>query len=461
MKRKGQTGQGLLLALILLAIGALVVVPALTLTTTSLKNSQLIGGRARSLYAVDAAQEFVMWKLLIPGYISTFTYDGQSDNFTVDVCGQPVKVSVVMRAIATWRGVTLIANTPIKPTKTVSTTNNITFTYTISLEQISSDTSEGLDAVYDVLPSYTSASSGGPNYDYISGSSQLSSDGGTTWTSINDPAVVKSGSNIRLQWPATYDYSTGTGGFTSPTSNFTGAQIKQIKFKVMPSSLGSNVTYYNWLVLKPWNTVAGPIAPLVTGTGANPKDGLLMVTKSTNTVFIPPGQSTTITYTITITNLQGNTNQIQTITDYLPPGFNYVGQTTGLPAGKYTFNTYNGTVNGVYRTAANWTFSPAWSIGGNPPGNVQSFTFKASTSENVSGSYYNEIMVVPATKAGTLFSSIGIGDTQFSSGYSWNSAPVIVPAYDSSTTTGNVTVTTVANLGVTIGGASIYSYQIK
>jgi hypothetical protein len=86
---------------------------------------------------------------------------------------------------------------------------------------------------------------------------------------------------------------------------------------------------------------------------------------------------------------------------------------------------------------------------------VLTFTFKATTSEEVSGSYFNEITVEPNKKAGTLFSSIGVSDANFSSGYSWNSAPVIVPAYDSSAKAGDVT--TDANLGLTVGSVTIYS----
>jgi len=460
VKRKGQAGQAFILVLILLAIGAMMVVPVLNLSYTSLKSSQIVTRQTKELYAADAAQEYVIWKLLYTNYVTTFGFVDAEDNFSVDVCGTPVKVRVVMRAVVTWRGVTLIRDTPIKPTKTVSGPVSGIYTYTIRLEQIGSDTSTGLDAVYDVLPSYSNAIS-----DYQPGTSRLSVDGGTSWQNIDDPAVVKDGNSLRLQWPASYSWNnithTGTGGFTAPTSNFTGGQVKEIKFDVKPSKLGPNVTYYNWVVLKPWNTLAGPVAPVVTGTGANPSDGLLTVTKSTDKPFIPAGQLTEITYTVTITNLQGSTNQIQQITDYLPPGFSYImGSTSGLPPpDKYTFTKTYGDVNGVDRWALNWAFSPAWSIGANPPGNVLTFTFKANTSEEVSGSYYNEITVEPDKKAGTLFSSIGVSDADFSSGYSWNSAPVIVPAYDSSTTAGDVT--TDANLGLTVDGVAIYSYQVR
>ncbi|MBI4185980.1 MAG: DUF11 domain-containing protein [Chloroflexi bacterium] len=459
-----QAGQAFILVLILLAIGALLIVPALNLSGTSLKSSQIVTRQAKELYAADAAQELVMWKLLYNNYASSLTVD-QPSSFSVDVCGIPVNVTVIMRAVATWRGVTLIANTPIKPSKTVSLPVSGTYTYTINLEQISDDTSQGLDAVYDILPGYTSGSGsfGLPYYDYQPGTSELSEDGGSSWQQISDPAVVKYGSNIRLQWPATYDYSTGTGGFTSPTSNFTGGQVKKIQFKVKPSSLGPNKTYYNWVVLKPWDTLAGPIAPVVTGSGDNPSDGLLSVTKGTNTPFILPGQLTNVTYTVTITNLQGSTNQIQQITDYLPPGFSYIGPTSGLPTGKYTFvRDPDSIVNGVLRETLDWTFSPAWAIGANPPDNVLTFTFVASTSEYVSGSYYNEIVVIPNQKAGTAFSSIGISDEDFSTGYSWNSAPVIVPAYDSSATAGSTTtVTNDANLGLTTDSVVFFSYQVR
>ena len=90
-------------------------------------------------------------------------------------------------------------------------------------------------------------------------------------------------------------------------------------------------------------------------------------------------------------------------------------------------------------------------------------TFIARTSENVSGSYYNEVNVSTNVGIPTILSTPGISATKpdFNTGYTWNSAPVIVAAYDSSATSGNVTVTTEANLGVTVGGMDIISYQIE
>lgn len=449
MKIKGQAGQAMLFALIFLAIGALMVIPALSLSSTSLRASQTISGRAKSLYAADAAQEYVIWKLLYTGYTSTFTYDGQSDNFTLDVCGSPVKVSVIMRALATWRGVTLIGNTPIKPTKTVTPNTNpggAILTYTIKLEQISDNTSQGLDAVYDILSSDFDAG------DYIAGSSRLRVDGGSWQNVIGDPLIESFGGVERLRWPA-------SGNFASPIRDFTGGQVKEIQFQMASTGLKNNRTYYNWVVLKPWNTLSGATATIVTGTGATPQGGLIDIQTDVWPSFVPPGVPTDIRYTVEITNQQGATDQIQVVTDYLPPGFAYIGPTSGMTTID-PVTTY-GEVNGIYRWKLKWT--KAQFPGGNDisiaAGATKALTFWARTSENVSGSYYNELLVQTKNPVPTAFSNLGITYTDFNSGYTWNSAPVVVPAYDSSATSGNVTVN--ANLAVSVGTINITSYQIK
>ncbi|MFH0768778.1 MAG: hypothetical protein V1932_04330 [Chloroflexota bacterium] len=448
MKRKGQSGQALILALILLAIGSLVIVPSLVFTQNALKNSPIVTSRTKDFYAADAAQEYVLWKLLYTNYVTNFTYDGQTDNFTVDVCGVPVKASVVMRALATFRGVTLISNTPIKPEKTVSPDTNPSgpVTYTIRLEQVSSNTSGGLDAVYDILPADFNAG------DYITDSSLLSVDGGPWQDVIGNPLIESFGGVERLRWPA-------SGNFASPMRDFTGGQVKEIKFQMQSTNLKNNKTYYNWVILKPWNTLSGAVAKIVTGTGATTQGGLIDVTKSAVPSFVPPGTPTDITYTITIKNQQVSNDQIQVITDYLPPGFYYIGPTSGLT----TINpvTTYGPINGVDRWKLEW--KKAQFPGGNDisiaAGDTKTMVFKARTSENVSGSYYNELVIQTKNPVPAEFSTLGLTYTDFNSGYTWNSAAVVVPAYDSSTSAGNVT--TNANIAVTSYGGAIASYQVR
>jgi uncharacterized repeat protein (TIGR01451 family) len=162
---------------------------------------------------------------------------------------------------------------------------------------------------------------------------------------------------------------------------------------------------------------------------------------------------TTVNYTISITNQQTSTDKILTIIDYLPPGFTYVsGSTSGLTTTNPSL-TY-GLVNGVNRWKLVW--NPSASIGS---GSTLVLRFSGLTSENISGSYYNECYVLMQNPVPNEFSSLNITYSDFNSGYTWNSAAVVVPAYDTSATAGNVT--TNANLAVTSLGVAINSFQVR
>lgn len=442
---KKERGQAFILVLILLAIGAMTVVPLLQFAASSSQNNQIVTQRLQNLYAAEGAQEFVMWKLVHTDYVTSFTYDGQVDNFTVDVCGNPVAATVVMRAVPSWHGVVLATNDRIKPTKTVSPTTNDgttqTYTYTIRLEQISDNTEEGLDAIYDILPDAFSNTN-----QYVTGSSKFSIDGGS-FVDIADPLKEVINGQLRLRWPA-------SGSFTSPTRDFHAEQVKQLQFEVT-GAMGPNTTNYNWVVLKPWNTLSGPQCPIVRGTGASPKNGNLQVVKVADKSFIPPNQTTPVNYIISIKNIEGNTDQIQQIDDYLPSGFSYVnGSTGGITTNNPTATQE--TINGTQRWHLKWTFSPAKSIAA---GVTLYLSFTANATQTASGSYYNEVTVTPNNNVPGPFSSLGVTKPQYNSAYSWNSSPVLVPAYDSRTEAGDVTVD--ANLGLKIGGVSVFSFQIR
>ena len=180
--RKRQGGQAFIMVLILLAIGALLIVPTLRLSSSALSNSQIVERQVKAMYAADGAQEWILWKLLYDGLGEQFTQDGDEANFHVDVCDMPVDITIVMRALEGEGGITLATDDVIRPMKTVSTgfdppgfVPNDTFatcTYTIRLEQLSTDNSQGLDAIYDILPKTLLSS------DYQAGSSELSVDGG-------------------------------------------------------------------------------------------------------------------------------------------------------------------------------------------------------------------------------------------------------------------------------------------
>jgi len=470
--RKKEIGQVLILVLILLAIGSLLVVPTLRLGSTSSLSSQVVGRQMKGLYACDAAQEYILWKLL---YDTTWRNqqlqnDDDSDSFSFDVCGVPVSATVIMRAVAGEGGMTLFGDDVIRPTKTVvpDTIPNDwsgTVTYTINLEQLSEDNSQGLDAIYDILPDVIDSD------EYVVGSSYLSIDGGS-WVSVPDPLIEVTGGQVRLKWPADYDHETGTGAFSSDPldvdhyfngiRDFAVRQEKELKFEVIHTFSGAdkNSVQSNWVVLKPWNTLSGAQAPIIVGSPANPEatGGLLLVDKISNPGIIQPGVETDIEYTINITNQAALTIQMLEIRDYLPPEFEYIGFPGGVTTIAPQLSLVN--LNGVDRWQVLWTTNefPGGGAKSIAAGETVTQTFLAKATKDVSGSYYNEITVIPDVPVPTIFSQIGITGEEYYTCYSWNTGAVMVPAYDSSTESEGITID--ANMALILGGISIKSWQV-
>ncbi len=334
-----QAGQAFILVLIVLAIGAVLVVPSLRLTSTALMGIPIVERHTKGLYAADAATEYILWKLAYDDLGQQFTVDGQSAHFAFNVCEVPVSVTIVMRATEGTGGVTLATDDVIKPTKTVDLEGlggvipddwSGTVTYTIRLEQLSNDTSQGLDAVYDVLPKVFG------EFNYVTGSSQLRVDGGV-WVDFPEPSSVTELGQLRLRWPA-------SGDFTSPMRDFEARQVKEIRFELTHEFKGDDKdrVFYNWVLLKlgDIDTLSGPQAPITVGDGTNPEGGLLETSKTANPEIIQPGVETPVEYTIIINNLDDETHHIQEITDYLPPGFAY-STNIGPPAEPEPYAVYH------------------------------------------------------------------------------------------------------------------------
>lgn len=475
--RKRQAGQAFILVLILLAIGALLIVPMLRLTSTVLKGSQIVTQQVKTLYAAEAAQEYVMWKLIYDDdFLKKFTEDGDSENLTFDCCGILVDILVVMQAVESVGGVCLTGDDVIRPTKTVSpdavpVDTYQTYNYTINLEQISDDTSQGLDAIYDILPSGF-----GPQTSvYVTGSSYLSVDGGP-WESIPDPEVVYDEAHIRLKWPADYNWETGTGAFSSDPldvdhyfhgiRDFTPTQVKELKFEVTDKLKAG--AYCNWVVLKPWNTLSGATAPIIVGgSTAKCKIGMLELDKKADPEIILPGVETPVEYTISITNKDVSTRQIEEIVDYLPPEFYYFGPLEGgyAPSGITTFDPQRSLeyICEADRQVLRWTTSefPGGTTVPIKSGETLTLTFWAQTTTEVSGTYYDEVFVFTDSDVDLrqVFENIGVSAEEFGSTYSWNTGMVIIPTYDSETDADGTIIQ--ANMSLLIGGVTINSWEVE
>ena len=473
MKNKRQAGQAIILALILLAIGATMLVPALGLSSTSLKSSQVVTQRTRLLYAADAMQEYVMWKLVYDTAWrdANLGADGATGYLSIDLCGIGVNATVVMRAVPGQGGITLATDDVIQPTKTVTASNPIStnplkvandstqiFTYIIRLEQLSNNNTQGLDAIYDILPTDFGTNK------YVPDSSYIRVDGGA-WQSIGDPSRPGQGSNPsgsyggqeRLRWPYSGNFSSdpASPNYYYGMRNFNVRQIKELKFQVsltLPNNADDRILY-NYAVIKTGNitTFSGPQAPIVIGDGSKgANEGMLTVTKTSSPNIIMPGVVQNITYTINVSNNDTETHDINEITDYLPPEFFYVENSTiGFGDTNPTTSVQN--INGVTRQVLVWT--PIPSEKQIASGTTRTLTFLA-------GSYYNEVLMQSSFQFPQIFSDIGVTPSDFTGGYSWNSGTVIVPAYDSSANASGV----VVNANLALRGLSsilINSYQIR
>ncbi|MDP2744161.1 MAG: hypothetical protein Q8P00_03730 [Dehalococcoidia bacterium] len=466
--RKRQGGQALILVLILLAIGTLAIVPLLGLNFTATKGGPIVTRQVKAMYAAGAAQEWVLWKLIYGNLASEFSASGETKAFAIDVCGIPVDITLTMRALPGAGGITLATDDVIKPTKTVTASNpsstdplkvandsTQTFTYIIRLEQLSENTTQGLDAVYDILPADFRTGI------YVANSSYIRVDGGA-WQALANPLVEAVSNQTRLQWPASYDYSTDTGGFTSPIRDFAVRQVKEIKFQIslsLPSPTRDTVQV-NWVVLKPWDSVSGPQAPIIVGTPTNPNvyanNGLVVVTKTSVPSIIEPGDPTAIYYTINMTNQDGSTHQVSKITDYLPPEFLYTGPSGGVTTENPSWIVPFPIVNGVSRQKLVWTFSPQVSLAA---GETKSLTFWAMTTQNASGAFYNEVLAESNFPSPNIFDGIGVDTSEYQMIYSWNSGLVLVPFFDSRTEADNITID--SNIALIIGGVSVQSWMLR
>ncbi len=461
-----EAGQAFILVLIILAIGAVLVVPALRLTNIGLQSSQIISRKNTGLYAAEAAQQKIMWMLFRGTLAGNLTSD-EPMSFTVDVCGAIVNATIVMRVVESKEGIILAGEDTIMVSKTVSPDSVVPpddykvprlFTYEMELEQVSSNNTASLEAIYDILPS----AFGKQDYIYSANSSEISIDGGD-WQPIDDPLKEEQSDQLRLRWPA-------SGSFDSSFGHFEPAQVNKLRFQVYSDLKTNDIVACNWVVLKVGDryTLSGPQAPITIGTPAAPdgcsSDGLFEAYKESYPPIIPPLVETIVTYDIHIRNLDGNTRFIVQIDDFLPPGFEYIEWSTSNLTDMEPYSEYQ-TYNGITRQHIWWDDYQLTASGVSvAAGDNVTLTFRALATIGVSGSYYNEVMVTPKNVPNpTAFTSIdpdyAYWSHAFSQTYSWNSGTVIVPAFDSETESDGETVH--ANLALSPLGVIINSWQVK
>ncbi len=507
--RKGESGQTLALVLVLLAVGALLITPSLRLSHTNLLTSAMVRDDTRIMYALDAGMEYAMWKLLHDEVWRSELVEGVITPITpLDVCGKEVTVSLAMQAVPGQGGITLaLKDAVIKPTMTVDKARPLTpgveetYTFTIELEQMTDDLTPTLEAIYVVLP----AGFSWQTTSYVANSSKVSRDGGDTWTAVPDPDMESNigGNRVRVRWPEDFvpadpphfedpenpTITPSSGMFSSDPDDvlhyfedietFGIAREKHLLEFQVRETLTTNVSAQcSWVVLRPWGTVSGPQATILTGdapveTGCQ-TDGMIQITKVSEPDMIQPGIVTYIKYTISITNTeQTSVLHVDKVTDYLPPGFHWWGGTDdpGLGEGVPSSST-EGTIPWDYpdevtvtydadleRKVVVWIPSPPPGIA---PGDTATMVFWAVASSEVSGAYHNEVTILPqegaALPAGFTSPQITTNEQLYTS-YSWETGTVMVPSYDANAGTNGDDVD--SNLSLIPGSITITSFQIR
>ena len=479
MSRRGEAGFALILVLILVAVGSLVLIPTIQLSTTAVKSSNIAQAKTRAMYAIDGGHELVVWQMLYGTLAETAS-------FTLDACGVEVSVDVQRRAVPGEGGVALIDNTArIRPLKSVEPSvvpdlgNGIPadyvgpYTYTINLEQLVDDNLEELEAIYDVLPAVARA-------DRLTIDNVWVHADGQDWPAPLPAIDDEQGQQVRIVWPTTYNLSDGSGGFSDVNGaeyalweaigdegfgHFDVREAKELRFDVtFYDGLSGQNTWCNWTVLRPWGTTSGPQAEIyVDGSGEECKQGGgFTVTKAADPAVLMPGVGTDITYEISITNHEDQPLDLGQVFDYLPPEFVYGGPVAGgtlivvdPPVVDPAFDPGDGKL----RTQVIWDI-PA-SDKQFAAGETKNFFFIAwAPPQEVSGNFYNEVFITEGTGTGAmpqLFFGI-INDTQYFGGYSWTDGKVMVPSYDSEASADGMTID--ANL-IYFGGVWITSYQVR
>jgi hypothetical protein len=172
-----------------------------------------------------------------------------------------------------------------------------------------------------------------------------------------------------------------------------------------------------------------------------------------------------VTYTITISNLQGSSQFVTEIVDYLPPGFTYQGDTmTELttPPDQEPHPPELVTLNGVERYKLLWDETQLSTSGGKiEAGANVTLSFLARAEQGISGSYYNEVIVTPKNypDPGAFDAIPGFPEGGYGQTYSWNTGVVIVPAYDSEADSEGVTID--SNMALEPDRIRIISWHVR
>ena len=473
-----EKGFALLMVLVFLGLGSLMLVPTLRLADTALQAKQINSDTLQEQYALDGAAQYAMWELLYGGVAVLLDTEGEEAPglSTLTLNGVDVTIKIRMQATLGDALVGGAEDNRIRLTKAVECDQDgdgfdddclalpenvpgMLARYTVQLDQVSPDTSVGVLAVYDQLPA---------KFD---------------WDPVANPVVSLNGSFPEIEGMTPVNIGSPQDqiwkwDFSASPLFFTQGQVRE--FTIITDIDQAKGEYCNRTFLKmqsPPHESSGPYARVWVQGGSNEgcANGGTLVGKFAGALVIVPGQTTIVTYSINVENVQNNSQQIDLIKDVLPQGgvlyCNGIStqdplQTCDPPGFKYSDTAFNPitdsfTDNTGYTAMADPTetydavtdrweliWDAGWSM--EQAGKAQdnfSMRFQTEITPSVSGAYYNEIFVDVDCSVPSVLASEGVStQADYCASYSWPSGGTLVPTYDVQASTltvsgwGNVTV---------------------
>ncbi len=460
--RKEEKGIAIILVLILLAVGSAIIAPSLSLAFTIITSKQKHTEILKEHYARDGAAEYAQWELLYGLATSQLTNQGQETTYSVTLNGVDTDVRIRMQAKLGEAGTGGAEDNKIRVTMAVvcakdgdgvydddclTLPENVTgmfAKYTITLEQVSPDTSVPLLVVYDELPS---------KFDWNPALNPLVSQDGS-FSEIVSATATNIGSSQNQIWK--WD-------FTSSPISFTQGQKRQ--FTMIVEVEKAKGEYCNRGFIKMQSAPhesSGPLAKVRVGADQEGcPNGGMVVNKYVDQILALPNQTTIFTYIIDAENIEKNSQQIDLLKDVLSNGgFLYCNGTaqgdpsktcdppmfklgpTPFDPGVDSFTDTTGYTTMVDPTqtydATDDRWELVWNAGwgieqAGKPKDTFTMRFQAEITPTVSGSYYNEVFIdVDCSVPSALTSSPDDVTSQadYCSSYSWPSGGTLVPTYD-------------------------------
>ena len=405
--RTGEKGFVLVLVVIFLALGSLLVIPALRLAYTTLNIKQLRTLVLEDQYARDGAAEHAMWRLRYGGGTAELTAEGQTIEYDIVLNGITTHIVIQLRAEPALSGQALAnPNFSVRPGSSVMPTDPTPgiptdFSYIITMEELNPNlASATIDQVWDQLP---------PGFTYKPGTSKF--EGGD----IGDPLTEIAAGVQTIHWV-----------FTPPITFEAYGQIKSLTFQAQATPV-NNERYCNEVAFTPNLERDGKSAIITLGTppyGGCAGRKVVVTTVTASPVIVPPNVQTTVTFAASFTNLDIGAHSLEDVRVVLAPGFTYdAGSAAEFGSNMNTNEPIIDLVNGRYELK--WEFLPTplpFAVD-----QVRTQTFKATTTPTESGSAYAEVFTEVLSPCAYAPCTLPGNDDIT---YSWQAGITIVPAYD-------------------------------